>query len=243
MSVEIKCTVLIAYCTLLLPPGALAADEEEEGPWSGKTAVGYLATSGNTENSNLNTSFEVGYKTGNWLHQFETFAIHATENDATTAEAYELGWKSERSLSEHNFLFGRVNWRKDRFGGYDTQLSESVGYGRRFIDSEAHKLTAEIGLGGRQSELSDGSKEDELIVRGGLAYKWFFSESAEFNQDFVVESGSQNTYLESVSAVKARLIGNLALVASYTVKNNSDVPIGAEKTDTYSALSLEYAFQ
>ncbi len=218
------------------------ADDEEDGPWSGKAALGYLATSGNTENSNLNTSFEVGYKTGNWLHQFEAFAIHATESNVTTAEAYELGWKSERSLSEKNFLFGRVNWRKDRFSGYDTQVSESVGYGRRFIDSEAHKLSAEIGLGGRQSELSDGSKEDDLIARGGLSYKWLFSESAEFNQDFVVESGSQNTYLKSASAVKAKLIGDLALVASYTVKNNSDVPIGTEKTDTYSALSLEYAF-
>jgi putative salt-induced outer membrane protein len=45
-----------------------------------------------------------------------------------------------------------------------------------------------------------------------------------------------------VSAIKTGLIGALALVASYTVKNNSDVPPGSEKTDTFTALSLEYAF-
>ena len=241
MSLRIKQCVLFMICIALCSPGTHAADEKD-GPWSGNAALGYLATSGNTENSNLNTSFEVGYETGEWRHVFEAFAIHATEGDATTAEAYELGWKSERNVSEHDFLFGRIDWRKDRFSGFDTQVSESVGYGRHLIDSSAHTLNAEIGLGARQSELSGGGKEDEMIARGGLSYKWLLSESVEFNQDFVIESGEENTYLESVSALKTKLIGNLALVASYTVKNNSDVPVGTENTDTYSALSLEYSF-
>ena len=67
-------------------------------------------------------------------------------------------------------------------------------------------------------------------------------ETADFTQYFAIEFGEENTYLESVSALSARLIGKLALVASFTVKNNSDVPGGAEDTDTYTALSLEYGF-
>ena len=63
-----------------------------------------------------------------------------------------------------------------------------------------------------------------------------------FTQDLLAESGSENTYLESKTALSAKLVGNLALVASYTIKNNSDVPLGTEKTDTYTALSLEYGF-
>ena len=53
---------------------------------------------------------------------------------------------------------------------------------------------------------------------------------------------SGNTYLESVTALSARLVGNLALVASYKIKNNSKVLAGTEKTDTFTALSFEYAF-
>lgn len=241
MNTHIAHCVAVLSCAALWSAAAHAAEEPSDG-WSGKAALGYLATSGNTENSNLNSSFEVGYARGEWRHGLAARAIQATENAATTAEAYELGWKSERNLTEHDFLFGRVNWRKDRFSGYDTQTAESVGYGRRLIDKSAHKLNAEIGLGARQSELSDGSKEDEMIVRGGLSYRWLISESTRFSQDLAFESGDANTYLESVSALKASLIGRLALVVSYTVKNNSDVPVGTEKTDTYSALSLEYAF-
>lgn len=241
MCLSIRSVVLVVICTVVCLPVAQAADPAN-GPWSGKLAFGYLATSGNTDYSNLKSGIKIGYQSGQWQHFLEAFAIHATEDQATTAEAYELGWKSERNLSEQDFLFGRVNWRKDRFSGYDTQLSESVGYGRRLIDRKAHKLNAEIGFGARQSELSDGNKEDERIARGGLSYRWLFSESAEFNQNLVVESGPENIYRESISSLKSKLVGKLALVASFTVKNNSEVPVGVKKTDTYSALSIEYSF-
>jgi len=232
----------VAIITLLALAAPYAAAEEEESPWAGKAKLGYLATSGNTDNSNLNGGFAISYTTGNWKHVFEAVAIHSAEDNATTAEAYEAGWKSERSLSENNFLFGQLDWRKNRFSGYATQFSQTVGYGRRLIDSEVHKLNVEIGVGARQSELIDGTDESETIIRGGLDYKWQLSETAAFTQGITIESGQENTYTESVTALSAQLVGNLALVASYTVKNNSDVLPLIEKTDTYTALSLEYIF-
>ncbi len=216
--------------------------EEPEGPWAGKATLGYLATSGNTENSTLNTGLEIAYTVGKWKHLAEAFAINATENDVTTTEAYELGWKSERMLTDKDYLFGRLHWRKDRFGGYATQFSQTVGYGRRFIENERHSLNAEIGVGARQSELQSGEKDDETIFRGGAFYTWKISETAEFRQDLTAEAGDNNTYLESYTALSARILGDLALVASYTIKHNTDVPVLTEKTDTYTALSLEYAF-
>jgi len=235
--------MFVMVAALVVPVSLMAQDAQEpERPWSGKATLGYLATSGNTENSTLNTAFEVGYATGKWAHLFNAAAINASEDEVTTAEAYDAGWKSERNLTDHDFLFGRLNWRKDRFGGFDTQFSQSVGYGRRLIDTDKHKLNAEIGVGARQSEAQDGTKEDETILRGGMYYKWLFSETAEFRQNLTTEGGKDNTYLESVTAVSAKLVGNLALVASYTVKHNTDVPPLTEKTDTYTALSLEYVF-
>jgi len=236
----------VVVCALLLATPFVAAQEEEaESPWAGKATLGYLATSGNTDNSTLNSSFEISYTTGDWKHLFGARAINATEDETTTAEAYEANWKSERSLSEHNYLFGQLDWRSDRFGGYDKQFSQTIGYGRRLIDKEKHKLNVEIGAGARQSDLADGTEESETVIRGGLGYLWQISETAAFTQDFKVESGDANTYSESKTALSAQLVGNLALVASYTIKHNSDVPVALpplEKTDTYTALSLEYAF-
>lgn len=234
--------VLLITSLLLAAPLMAAEEEEQESPWAGKATLGYLATSGNTENTNLNSGLELGYTAGNWVHSLVLKAINATEESVTTAEAYEAGWKTERNFSENNFMFGRLSWRKDRFSNYDTQFSQTVGYGRRLIDSERHKLNAELGAGSRQSDLIDGTSETETIFRGGLDYTWALSETTLFTQDVVVEAGEENTYLESVTALSARLVGNLALVASYTIKNNSDVLPGIEDTDTYTALSLEYIF-
>ena len=235
---------LIITVTMLCVCLPVAANEEEapESPWSGKATLGYLATSGNTENTTLNTGAEVSYTSGKWVHTATAAAIEASENEVTTAEAYDLGWKSERNITEKDFLFGRADWRKDRFSGYDTQFSQTVGYGRRLLKTERHALNAELGVGARQSELVDGTDESETVFRGALDYTWKLNSTADFRQNFLVESGSENTYLESVSAISAKLLGDLALVASFTVKSNSDVPAGTEKTDRYTALSLEYTF-
>lgn len=234
--------LIIILAGMVAPVCALAEAQEEESQWAGTAKLGYLATSGNTDNSTLNTGFQVSYTAGKWKHLAEALAINASENKVTTTEAYDLGWKSERNLSAHDFLFGRLQWRRDLFGAYAIQFSQSVGYGRRLISTDRHKLNVEIGVGLRQSELQIGATEDEAIVRGGAFYKWLFSENAEFRQDFSIEAGDLNTYLESVTALSAKLVNDLALVASYTIKHNTTVPPLTEKTDTYTALALEYTF-
>lgn len=237
-----KLRTTLAVAALVAPGIGMAQEEPPASPWAGKATLGYLATSGNTENSTLNTGVEVGYTSGRWQHIANAFAIHASDKEVTTTEAYELGWKSELNLSEHDFLFGRVNWRKDRFGGFYTQLSETVGYGRRIINNDKHTLNVELGVGARQSELQNGLEEDETIFRGGAYYTWKLSETAEFRQNLTTEAGSENTYLESLSALSAKVWGDIALVASLTFKHNTDVPALTEETDTYTALSLEYVF-
>jgi putative salt-induced outer membrane protein len=240
-------SVCVITLLAMAAPALAAEEEEDKSPWAGKALLGYLSTSGNTDNSNLNSAFEISHTRGDWMHMFKASAIHASAPDAagdeaTTAEAYVAGWKSERKLSEQDYLFGQLDWRKDRFSGYDTQFSQTLGYGRRLIDNEKHQLNAEIGAGARQSDLADGTEESETILRGGLDYTFKISETAAFVQILSVESGSANTYSESITKLSAALVGKLALVASYTIKNNSDVPPLTEKTDTFTAVSLEYTF-
>ncbi len=222
-------------------PG-LATAADESGPWSGKAGVGYLATSGNSENTSLNAVFQLSYDLDSWHHGFTAQAIGAESNAVTTAERYQAGIKSKYDFTEHDYIFGLVNWERDRFGGYKEQLSEAVGYGRRLLNSDAHVLNVELGVGAKQADLFDGSKLNGIIGRAAVDYLWNFSDAAKFSQLVAVESGSGNTYIESISAITARLIDSLNLVVSFTVKNNSDVPAGRDKTDTFTAVNIEYAF-
>ena len=226
---------------MTLAAAPLMSQNDEEG-LSGQVALGYLATSGNSDSENLSLNFGGDYYGEVWHHALDGSAIRASTSGLTTAEAYGLSWQSARDLGEKSYVFGRAAWNKDKFSGYDQQIREVVGYGRHFIDNERHELNGEVGAGLRQSDLRDGTSEDESIVRLSMDYTFQVSDTAEFQQLFGVESGSKNTYTETVSALKADVWTNMAIVLSYTIKRNSDVPVGNVKKDTFTSVALEYSF-
>lgn len=227
---------------LCLAVSVAAAQNQEEEGLSGEVALGYLATSGNAESESLSLSFGGDYYADVWHHALDGRAIRASTSGITTAEAYGLSWQSDRDFGDHSYMFGRFAWDKDKFSGYDKQVRQVVGYGRHIIDSERHKLDGEVGVGARQSDLRDGAQQDETIMRLSLGYEFQLSDTAKFEQDFGIESGSDNTYTESVTALSADIWTDFAIVLSYTVKHNSDVPVDTKKRDTYTAVSLEYSF-
>ena len=236
-------TISLVAVALSIGATAIAQEEEEEtGPWSGKASLGYLATSGNTETTSFNSAFEVTYDAEQWRHSVNGAAAGASESDATTAENYQAGWKTEYKLTDPNYLFGLVDWRKDRFSGVDQDLAASVGYGRRLIDREKHQLNGEIGAGYKRSEFADGSTDRSVFGRLGFEYTWTFSENASFEETLAIETSTENSYIESISAVRASILGDFALVLSYTLRRNTNVPVGSVNTDKFSAVSLEYAF-
>ncbi|MEE4163255.1 MAG: DUF481 domain-containing protein [Woeseiaceae bacterium] len=232
----------IALSLVVFVTPVFAAEEEADDPFEGTMSFGYLATTGNTETTSMDTRASATYTSGRWEHEASGQAFTSSENKITNAEYYTARWRSRWDLTEKDFLFGRLNWRKDRFGAFDTQFSQTVGYGRRLLTGPKHTLNVEAGAGARQSEDQLGFRQDETILFGGLDYEWNFSETADFKQEFTIESGEENTFFESKSSVSATLIGALSLVASYTVRNNSDVPVGTEKTDTQTGIALEYKF-
>ncbi|MEO1421158.1 MAG: DUF481 domain-containing protein [Pseudomonadota bacterium] len=210
--------------------------------FSGKVSFGYLGTSGNAESTSVNAGSSLNWAYTKWEHTLDLQALGAQDDVDTTAEAYIAQWKSDFALNERSYLFGLARYEKDKFSGYDQQLTQAVGYGRNLIDTESTTWDMELGAGARQSDLRDETTESETIVRFGTDYAYRFTETNEFTANFSVESGEANTLAQTTLAIKARLVGDLALVASYRVRYNSDVPVGNEETDTFTAISLEYAF-
>ena len=84
--------------------------------------------------------------------------------------------------------------------------------------------------------------KDSQINGNGCFYPFDFKISQRFNQTLAIESGSDNTYTESISSLGVDINDALALVVSYTLRNNSDVLPGTEKTDTFTAITIEYSY-
>lgn len=208
----------------------------------GSVSLGYLANSGNTDSANLNAKASFGYIARPWRHALVLRALKGSTDDETTSEEYEIAEQTDYTFGDNHYLFGALNYSTNRFAGYDRRTTEVFGYGRRLLDSERHTLDLQLGAGGRQTRVVDGTYRREGIVQVAGGYVWNFDENAHFSQQLRVDHGSENTFSESITAVTANLTGEMALSISYTVKHNSDVPAGSASTDTATAVSLIYGF-
>lgn len=224
--------------------GTLDEDEVplEDDTFAGFVQLGYIAATGNAETTNVNGKSLFGWDLPKWRHAVSASGIYSEESEEVIAENYRAAYKADRKLGEQNYLFGLLSWEQDDFSGYAERTTEAVGYGRRLLETDEHKLDAEIGVGARQTELVDGTEQDETIGRLAANYLWQFAENSSFTQQLAVESGDLNTYVESVSSLTSQLLGELDLVVSYTIKRNSDVPAGIENVDTYTTVNLQYRF-
>lgn len=217
-------------------------DEHPKGTWIGVVTLGFSANTGNTETTNLNLATLLGYEIGTWRHAVNATANRTSDEVSTIAERYLLAGKSDYKFSERDYLFVTAQGEQDRFAGFDLRTSQAVGYGRDVYKTDRHRVNAEIGVGARQTRFVDDTSESEAILRLAGGWVWVVSESTEFTQRAVVETGELNTYVESVTALKTNLIGSVYSSLSFTVKRNDTVPVGRAKTDTYTAIQIEYRF-
>lgn len=239
---------LAALPLLVWSSVAAAQEEEAQDNLSGTAKLGYAATTGNAESSNLTASLATTLSLENWRHEASAQAFRATAQDddtgdvETTAERYQLGYQANWIISPRSYLFARLNFDRDLFSGFSRQFSETVGYGYTFLDYDRHLLQGEIGVGAQQAKRNDNTTLSQVIGRATLTWNWAFSENGSFNQQFNLESGPTNTQLEAISELKARLVGGVSMGLSYTVRNNSDVPADSASTDTFTAITLQYDF-
>jgi putative salt-induced outer membrane protein len=230
---------------LLLPMLAQGADETDtpNGVWSGNGTLGYTSTAGNTDSKNLNASLQVGYEILRWKHNLQVAVIRAETDGDKSADSKSVLERTEFSLSEKSYAFGQARYEDDKFSGYDYQASIVAGLGSRVIDSEIQLLDLSVGAGYRQLKESDsGDTVDGPIGSFDLKYEYRFNEHATFNESALLETGSDNTYLQSETALIARIQGNLSAKISYLVKHNTNVPNDTDKTDKITSVSLMYEF-
>lgn len=232
------------FSALLLSGAVQAA------PFTGEAELGWVTTSGNSETDNLTFKGQANKSYGKVAHNFALEALNSSSssNNVTTrtAERYLFNYKMDYTVTERGYIFGSLNYEKDRFSGYQYRTNELVGYGHRFHTSETLKTKAELSVGARQSKLNipvnGDDNVDESIVKALAELRWAISETSKFSEELSVESGDDSTVSKSVTGLKVNLNSSLAMKLTYTVKHTSEVPLGNKKTDRESVVTMVYSF-
>lgn len=230
--------IAFVVCALMLPVAAWA------GHFKGHVEAGYQASSGNSDTSALNAKASVTYTQGNWTDSLKGSANSASQSGASTAERYTAQGKSEYSFTKNNYVYGQLDYLKDLFGSIRERTSETLGYGRRLLNTPVQTLDAEVGAGLSQSQEQKPSlaRHNDVIGQVGLDYQYNITKTSQFEQTVTVQSGSANTFMESETSLRLAIVKNLFAKLSYTVDHNTTTVDNLAKTDTYTAISLSYEF-
>ena len=81
-----------------------------------------------------------------------------------------------------------------------------------------------------------------IHIPGLLDWSWLLTPSTSLTERFLVEAGSDNTFIQNDLGLTVDMNSHFALKFGFQVRNNSDVPPGIDKTDTLTSANLVYNF-
>jgi len=230
---------LLLAVTLITSAVALA---QEEKSLTTEIELGAIFTSGNTEDENVKYKVVVDWDRGVWDYRFSSDGFRSSKDSVLAAQRLYHVARAEYAINEDSYVLGRLAYEDDRFSGFDSQSDASVSYGRNLLLNKSNMaLSVEVGAGIRRS-VTELETNDEAIARFEGNYEWNLSESADFTQDFSVESGSNSSIYRSESAIETAIMENLSMKFSVKIKHQTEVPLFREKTDTETAVTLVLKF-
>jgi putative salt-induced outer membrane protein len=209
--------------------------------WTGKGDIGASFASGNTENQAASANLELRNTVDKWKHTLGFAGNYGHDGNTKTAQRWEVRGQTQYEITERAYGFGAARYEDDEFSQYDYQSSLAGGLGYKIIDTEQTKFWVQGGPGYRYAKLlATGETEDGVIFRGDAGFEHQLTETTKIVDRLLIETGSDNTYLQNDLGLEVTISGALGLRLGYQVRHNTDVEPTIEKTDTLLTVGLLY---
>lgn len=211
--------------------------------WTGEFQVGGNLNTGNTEEKSLAVALALDREARRWTHHLNV-NFDFTRTDGTTSKRRFLGnYELDYDMSPRDYAFGFVEYRDDRFSGYDYRVIGAVGYGRHVIDRSDLSWELEGGPGFRYNKVQDtGATDTELVGRLTSELEWHLSETATFLNRLGLLTGTNTTTFDTLTALDLQINSRLSGRLSFETFTDFDPPPTTKKTDTVTQGSLVYQF-
>ena len=221
----------------LLASGTASAD------WTGKATFGGVLARGNTDTSTVNAVVDFQKTIDRWTHKFGGSLLRTVTNDVTSADRWELRAETNYDLDAKSYLFGTFRYEDDAFTDYSYQATLAGGFGYRLINTETTRFDVQVGVGYRSTELRiTGETSDDPIARGAINFERNVTATTLIYDRFLVEAGSDNTFQQNALGIEVKITDVFALGLDYSVRHNTDVLPGTEKTDQVVTANLVYSY-
>lgn len=209
--------------------------------WKGSGQLGGSFATGNSKVVAVAAGLALGRDGIAWRHAFNASADVQRDDGTTTQERFGVNWQSDWKFSARGWLYGRVGWERNQVAGLTSRFTEAVGVGYRLVESPAVQWDIEGGPALSQARFTDRT-ENSFAVRGATNFLWNISPNLQLTENASVLYQSNNTALQSTTALTSKMFEKLSARLSFTIAHETDPPLGRENTDTISRVTLVYDF-
>lgn len=230
---------------LLLSAPALAADNKTpNAKWIAELAAGGSLSTGNTKRNALDFDGKAKYRLGRVEDRYKLKAELGRERGTTTSQRWVAGYETNIDIQDGLFVLGFAQFEKDKFAGFDSEITGGLGVGYRILQTSDMLLSVNAGPGYRISRLKAPLKDEkEIFARGTALFEYQISDSAKLTNDYSVSWDSDRTKFENTLAVTSKIIGSLAARLAFNARYNTKPPgVLVKKTDTVTKVALVYSF-
>lgn len=210
--------------------------------WTGSVALGFSATSGNTDTADLDLAGRLRYGNGPWNHTLGFAAEFAEDNDVRNKEEFYATYDVNRYYSEQFYVFALGSVRYDNFNSNKVDAFLGFGPGYRIINEPNQTWRIQAGPGVRYIEDQDGVDTTEVAGIASSRYYRAFSDTVFMTNDTDVLFSDEDTVVTNDLGVNFKITDVMATRVSYRTEWDSDPLPGLKSADNSLGVSLVYGF-
>ena len=210
--------------------------------WKGHGQVGASSTSGNTRSTGLAVGLDFSREGLKWTHAFHATFDYERDNGVETKGRYFGSYQANYRFSDNLYLLGLASWESDRFSGFDTRASESLGFGYSLIRTPAVSLSVEGGPALRQTDFVVTGPRNGFAARAAMNYAWSVTSNLKLTENMSYYNENQDGTFTANTAFTVGLIGSLSMQASYLAQYESAPPTLLHRYNSTARTTLVYSF-
>lgn len=208
--------------------------------WTGAGQLGASVSTGNSETKSLTIGLNLQRDGLNWRHRADALVDIVDNDGGADQERILAGYQIDYKFSGRLYAWGRFEYERNREAGIQRRFAESAGLGWRAIDGSRVKWDLEAGPALRQTKFVTFS-ENSFAARGASRFLWALSDTTAFTNDTAVFVDGAAS-ISNTAALTSKLFGALSTRLSFNLAWEEEPPLGLEKLDTTTRITLVYDF-
>lgn len=117
--------------------------------WAGSASAGLAMTSGNSDTSTVNASYDLKRDTGGRLiFRSAGLFLYGKSQDVLTSDRLSLDGRIERKLTDRTSVFGQTQYLRDEFKSIDYLVAPTGGLSHLLVKNDRTEFGIDGGVGG-----------------------------------------------------------------------------------------------